>query len=188
MRSLTCRASADRNLIKNRREKAALPEPPAPGEQAAPNPVEPSQGPERTLPEIAVPNSQSASMWLPSAKLPRRGMHQRSTILGPFSRTAEACAERWSGSLLVPQGRRQRVCQCTIQSRGHVLQGPAVPQDYGQAYFWLALAASGTVDGVKQEDVDKWRDDAASQLSPETLAQRQEGVRKWLEGHPQKVE
>jgi hypothetical protein len=66
--------------------------------------------------------------------------------------------------------------------------GYGLPQDYAQAYFWLGLAASGKVEGVKQEDVDKLRGDAASHLTPAELSQVQERVRKWLEQHPPKVE
>ncbi len=64
--------------------------------------------------------------------------------------------------------------------------GLGVPRDYAQAYFWISLAASGKVKGVKQEDFDASRDDAASHLTPTELSQVQERVRKWLEEHPQK--
>jgi Sel1 repeat len=63
--------------------------------------------------------------------------------------------------------------------------GQGVAQDYGDAYFWLALAASGKVDGgVKKEDVKKWRDDAASHLTPTEFSQMQERVRKWIDASP----
>lgn len=65
--------------------------------------------------------------------------------------------------------------------------GQGVPQDYAEAYFWMVLAASGKIEGVKQEDVEKVRDKEASNLTPAELSQVQERVRKWLEDHPPKA-
>ena len=61
--------------------------------------------------------------------------------------------------------------------------GHGVPQDYEEAYFWLDIAASGKSEGVKQEDVDKLRDDASSHLTPSDLSRVQERARKWFEDH-----
>lgn len=59
--------------------------------------------------------------------------------------------------------------------------GKGVPQDYKEAYFWLDVAASGKLKGLKEEDVAKWRDDAASHLTPEDLSNVQGRARKWFE-------
>jgi hypothetical protein len=62
--------------------------------------------------------------------------------------------------------------------------GQGVPRDYADAYFWLALAASEKVNGgVNNEDIKRWRDDAASHLTPTELAQVQERMRKWIDEH-----
>jgi hypothetical protein len=66
--------------------------------------------------------------------------------------------------------------------------GNGVPKDYGEAYFWLAVAASGGVEGVKQEELRVHVDTAASHLTPAELSRVQERVRAWLEEHPAKVE
>lgn len=65
--------------------------------------------------------------------------------------------------------------------------GQGVPQDYAESYFWIAVAASGKIEGVKQEDVEKVRDKEASNLTPAELSQVQERMRKWLEDHPSKA-
>jgi hypothetical protein len=64
--------------------------------------------------------------------------------------------------------------------------GHGVPQDYAEAYFWLNLAASGRIEGIKQEDVAKERDAAASHLTPADLSRAQERARQWFENHPAK--
>jgi hypothetical protein len=66
--------------------------------------------------------------------------------------------------------------------------GQGVPQDYTLAYFWLDLAASGKIDGVMPEELDAWRDEAASHLTPQELSKARERVRQWSEGHPPKVQ
>jgi TPR repeat protein len=49
--------------------------------------------------------------------------------------------------------------------------GQGVPQDYAKAFFWLDLAASGELGryNVEQEDVETYRDEVASHLSPADL-------------------
>jgi hypothetical protein len=58
-----------------------------------------------------------------------------------------------------------------------------VKLDYGQAYFWIDLAAEGKVDEGKQECLGKARDAVASNLTAEELSQVQERVRTWLQAH-----
>ncbi len=65
-------------------------------------------------------------------------------------------------------------------------RGSGVPQDYAEAYFWLDLAAAEIIDGVKQDDVNEFRDNAASHLTPADLSRVQERARKWFEDHPAK--
>jgi Sel1 repeat len=65
--------------------------------------------------------------------------------------------------------------------------GQGVPQDYTQAYLWFALATSGKVKGMKQENAEKWRDAALSHLTPSELSQTEERVRNWREEHPPNV-
>lgn len=67
-------------------------------------------------------------------------------------------------------------------------QGQGVTQDYAEACFWITLAARRKIEGNKQEDIDTWRDGAASHLTPVELSKVQERVRKWVEEHPTKVE
>lgn len=66
--------------------------------------------------------------------------------------------------------------------------GHGEPQDYAEAYFWLDVAAANKIVGVKQEDIDKIRDDAASHLTPADLSRVQEQARKWTEVHSAKVD
>jgi TPR repeat protein len=65
--------------------------------------------------------------------------------------------------------------------------GRVVAQDFTEAYFWMDLAASGKMEYIKQEDVAKNRDKAATHLSSAVLAQTQERARKWAEDHPAKT-
>jgi hypothetical protein len=62
--------------------------------------------------------------------------------------------------------------------------GQGVPQDYGEAYFWLDLSATGKLEKSKPEDAAKGRDFAASHLTNTVLLQTQERARKWFEDHP----
>lgn len=59
-----------------------------------------------------------------------------------------------------------------------------VPHDYVEAYFWLDLAAAGKL--VDAEQVAKYRDIIASDLTPADLSRAQERARKWFEAHPAK--
>ena len=61
--------------------------------------------------------------------------------------------------------------------------GQGVPLDYVESYFWLDLAASGNQKGVKQEDVTRERDLAASHLTPADLSQAQARASKWFAEH-----
>lgn len=67
-------------------------------------------------------------------------------------------------------------------------QGHGVPQDYAEAYFWFDVAEAGKFksSNVKQEDVYKYRDEAATHLSPDELTSAQERARQWFESHPSK--
>ena len=58
--------------------------------------------------------------------------------------------------------------------------GKGVPQNYTEAYFWLDVATSGNLKGIGQEDIAKWRDEAASHLTPTELSTVQERARKWF--------
>jgi hypothetical protein len=58
--------------------------------------------------------------------------------------------------------------------------GKGVPQNYTEAYFWLDVATSGNLKGIGQEDIAKWRDEAASHLTPTELSSVQERARKWF--------
>jgi TPR repeat protein len=59
-----------------------------------------------------------------------------------------------------------------------------VPLDYAEAYFWLDLAAAGKPSDVEQ--AAKFRDQAASHLTPTDLSRAQERARKWFEAHQAK--
>jgi TPR repeat protein len=67
--------------------------------------------------------------------------------------------------------------------------GRGVTQNYAEDYYWTSLAASATDYGgnLRPEDVQKWRDEAASHLTPAELSQVRERVRKWIEDHPPKA-
>ncbi len=62
--------------------------------------------------------------------------------------------------------------------------GQGVKKDITEAYFWLDLAASGKINGIKQEDADNLRDETAKRLTPAEQSQVQERAKKWLEAHP----
>jgi TPR repeat protein len=61
--------------------------------------------------------------------------------------------------------------------------GQGVPLDYVEAYFWLDLAASGNPKDVKQEDITRERDLAASHLTAADLSQAQARASKWFAEH-----
>jgi TPR repeat protein len=61
--------------------------------------------------------------------------------------------------------------------------GAGVPKDNAEAYFWLSLAATGKVEGVRQEDLAKARDEQALHLTKTELSQVQERVQKWVKDH-----
>ncbi len=61
--------------------------------------------------------------------------------------------------------------------------GKGVAQDYKEAYFWINLAAATNLEGVKQEDIDSFRDEIATHLAPADLSVVQERARKWFEDH-----
>jgi hypothetical protein len=61
--------------------------------------------------------------------------------------------------------------------------GQGVPQSYVDAYFWLAIAAAGKLESIKEEDIGKLKDAAASHLTSAVLFQTQERALKWLESH-----
>ncbi len=65
--------------------------------------------------------------------------------------------------------------------------GAGVPKDNAEAYFWLSLAATGKVEGIKQEDLAKARDEQASHLTKTELSQVQERVQKWVKDHAAKT-
>jgi len=62
----------------------------------------------------------------------------------------------------------------------------AVPRDYAEAYFWYDLAVAGEQDASDSKQVAKYRDEAASHLTPADLSREQERVRKWFEAHQAK--
>jgi TPR repeat protein len=64
--------------------------------------------------------------------------------------------------------------------------GKGVTQDYKEAYFLLNLATATNIEGVKQEDMDSFRDEVASHLTPADLSREQERAQKWFEDHPAK--
>jgi TPR repeat protein len=61
--------------------------------------------------------------------------------------------------------------------------GRGVPQDYAEAYFWLDVADAGNLDALTAEWIAKYRDEAASHLTPADLFRAQERARKWFEAH-----
>jgi TPR repeat protein len=65
--------------------------------------------------------------------------------------------------------------------------GAGVPKDNAETYFWLSLAATGKVEGIKQEDLAKARDEQASHLTKTELSQVQERVQKWVKDHAAKT-
>jgi TPR repeat protein len=64
--------------------------------------------------------------------------------------------------------------------------GRGVPQDYAEAYFWLDVAVAGNVDAFSAEWIAKYRDEAASHLTPVDLFHVQKRARKWFEAHQAK--
>ena len=65
--------------------------------------------------------------------------------------------------------------------------GAGVRKDNAEAYFWLSLAATGKVEGMKQEDLAKARDEQAFHLTKAELSQVQERVQKWVKDHVAKT-
>ena len=64
--------------------------------------------------------------------------------------------------------------------------GQDVPQDYAEAYFWFDLAVAGKLGASQAEQTAKYRDEAASHLTPADLSRVQERARKWFEAHQPK--
>ena len=58
------------------------------------------------------------------------------------------------------------------------LDGQGVSRDYAEAYFWYDLATAGEQDASDSKQVAKYRDKAASHLTPTALARSQERARK----------
>ena len=75
-------------------------------------------------------------------------------------------------------------CQVSLGSLYE--KGQGVPQDYAEAYFWYDLAAVGDHDASHSKQVAKYRDEAASHLTPAELSRVQERARKWFEAHQAK--
>jgi TPR repeat protein len=69
---------------------------------------------------------------------------------------------------------------------GLYFDGQGVPRDYTEAYFWYDRAAAGEQDASDSKQVAKYRDKAASHLTPADLARVQERARKWSEAHQAK--
>jgi TPR repeat protein len=65
-------------------------------------------------------------------------------------------------------------------------KGQGVPQDYAESYFWVDLATAGKLDASVMEQAAKFRDGAASHLTPAELSRARERVRKWFEAHQAK--
>ena len=61
--------------------------------------------------------------------------------------------------------------------------GEGVPQDDGEAYKWLNLAAT-YADASDRDRVAEFRDDAAKRLTPEQRADAQRRAREFFEAHP----
>ena len=64
--------------------------------------------------------------------------------------------------------------------------GRGVSQDYAEAYFWLDVAVAGNLDSFSAEWIAKYRDKAASHLTPADLFRVQKRARKWFEAHQAK--
>jgi TPR repeat protein len=69
---------------------------------------------------------------------------------------------------------------------GLYLNGQGVPRNYAEAYFWLDLAVAGESDALYGEWVAKYRDEAASHLTPADLFREQGRAWKWFEDHKAK--
>jgi TPR repeat protein len=65
--------------------------------------------------------------------------------------------------------------------------GRGVPQSYVEAYFYLDLASSKEVNGVKPEAVARLRDLTATYLTKSVLLQAQDRANKWFVDHPRKA-
>jgi hypothetical protein len=63
------------------------------------------------------------------------------------------------------------------------VKGQGVPHDYTEAYFWFDLAAAGDWNAPDPKQIAKYRDEAASHLTPVDLSREQERARKWFEDH-----
>jgi hypothetical protein len=69
---------------------------------------------------------------------------------------------------------------------GLYLDGQGVPRSYAEAYFWYDLATAGKQDASDSKQVAKYRDEAASHLTPDELARVHERLRMWFEAPPAK--
>ena len=57
--------------------------------------------------------------------------------------------------------------------------GFGVPQDFVQAHMWLNLAGS-----QGSPMAQSWRDDVASRMTPDQIAEAQQLAREWIAAHP----
>jgi len=62
---------------------------------------------------------------------------------------------------------------------GLYVAGYGVPQNYAEAYFWFDLAAARLPPGPVQQSAEKIRDELATLLRPEDLAQAQQRASAW---------
>ncbi len=64
--------------------------------------------------------------------------------------------------------------------------GYGVPQNDRESYFWIKVASTGKVEGMKPEEVAAQLDSVATYLTAGDLAQVQERAREWLSAHSPK--
>jgi hypothetical protein len=68
------------------------------------------------------------------------------------------------------------------------LNGQGVPQNYGEAYFWVKVATAGEVPDAKPEDIAAVLDRLiAPHLTAADLVREQKRAREWVAAHAARV-
>jgi TPR repeat protein len=71
---------------------------------------------------------------------------------------------------------------------GVLYESGEVPRDYGEAYFWIKVAAAGKMPDTKPEDIKSMLGVIATHLTAADLSQAQERAREWLAAHGAKTQ
>ena len=123
-----------------------------------------------------------AALWY--RKAAEQGDVDAQRLLGGLYRDGDGVSQDYAqATLWLRKATEQGDAKAQWSLGGLYLDSKGVPRDYAEAYFWYGLAAAGEQDASDSKQVAKYRDEAASHLTPADLSHAQEREREWLEAH-----